>query len=161
MRPWLSWIERHPPKVEVTRSNRVGRATSVQNWARQNLSFLRFQQRPTCAEARFSIHDAQLFLVDFDALSEHGEVIAPVAAAIGSHAFAGCPGNRLESFWCDRPPGPLNRVLSPLCPRRAWSHVAFSSPMRSFSMGSERSATPFSMASCSRLSLVSASAALT
>jgi hypothetical protein len=37
--------------------------------------------------------------------------------------------------------------------------VVFSSPMRSFSMGSERSATPFSMASYSRLSLASASAA--
>ncbi len=36
-------------------SNLHGRATSVQNWARQNRPFLRLKQRPACAGARFSI----------------------------------------------------------------------------------------------------------
>jgi hypothetical protein len=40
-----------PPKAKATRSNRVGCATSVQNWARQNQPFLRLKRRPACAEA--------------------------------------------------------------------------------------------------------------
>jgi hypothetical protein len=37
-----------PPKAKVTRSNRVGCATSVQNWARQNPPFLRLKRRRAC-----------------------------------------------------------------------------------------------------------------
>lgn len=47
------------PKVggsrAVSGSNRDGSATSVRNWALQNLPFLRLWQRPACARARFSI----------------------------------------------------------------------------------------------------------
>jgi hypothetical protein len=46
---------RSPPKAKVTRSNRVGCATSVQNWARQNPPFLRLKRRRACAAVRFSI----------------------------------------------------------------------------------------------------------
>jgi hypothetical protein len=48
-------------------------------------------------------------------LGERAEVIAAVAAAIGQHALAGCPGKGLESLWRDGRAGAINRVLGPLC----------------------------------------------
>jgi hypothetical protein len=42
---------------------------------------LRFPRRLECAEARFSSHDAKLFLVDFDLLGERAKVISVVASA--------------------------------------------------------------------------------
>jgi hypothetical protein len=41
-------------------------------------------------------------------------VIAAVAAVLGPHALASCPGKRLESLRCDARPGAINRLLSPL-----------------------------------------------
>src|SRR6267143_2633061 len=63
----------------------------------------------------FRPYDAQLFLVDFDALGERAKVIAAVATAIGSHPLAGCPGKGLEGLWRDGRAGAINRFLGPLC----------------------------------------------
>jgi hypothetical protein len=41
-------------------------------------------------------------------------VIAAVAAAIGPHSLAGCPGERFERVRCDRRSGPFDRILGPL-----------------------------------------------
>ena len=41
-------------------------------------------------------------------------MIAAVAAAIGPHSLAGCPGKRLEGLWRDGRAGAINRVLGPL-----------------------------------------------
>ena len=66
--------------------------------------------------ALFDPHDAHFFfLIAFDALGERAEVIAAVAAVLGSHALAGCPGKRLERFRCDRRSAPFDRILGPLC----------------------------------------------
>jgi hypothetical protein len=41
-------------------------------------------------------------------------VIAAVAAAIGPHSLAGCPGERFERVRCDRRSGPFDRILGAL-----------------------------------------------
>ena len=46
----------------------------------------------------FRTHDANFFRVDFDALGERAEGVAAVAAALGPHAPAGLPGERLEGL---------------------------------------------------------------
>ena len=89
-------------------------ARHFSNWARQNPPFLRFQRRRVFAEHTFRPHDAQFFLIDFDALGERAKMIAAVAAVLGPHALAGRPGKRLESLRCDARPGPINRLLGPL-----------------------------------------------
>jgi hypothetical protein len=65
-------------------------------------------------EDAFRSHDAQFFLIDFDALGERAEVIAAVATAIGPHTLARRPGKRLERFRCDRRSGAFNRILGSL-----------------------------------------------
>ena len=42
-------------------------------------------------------------------------MIAAVAAVVGPHSLAGCPGKRSESLRHDGRPGPINRILGPLC----------------------------------------------
>jgi hypothetical protein len=42
-------------------------------------------------------------------------VVAPVAAAVCTHALAGLPGECFESLWRDARPKPIERTLSPLC----------------------------------------------
>src|SRR6266699_978395 len=70
---------------------------------------------PEAQKRAFRSHDAQFFLIDFDALGERAEVVAAVAAAIDPQALAGRPGKRLEGLWCDGRAGAINRVLGPLC----------------------------------------------
>ena len=76
--------------------------------------FCAFSGDERSQEHAFRPHDAQFFLVDFDALGERAEVIAAVAAAIGPHSLAGGPGKRLQRFWCDRRSAPFDRILGPL-----------------------------------------------
>jgi hypothetical protein len=75
---------------------------------RKNGGFWRFQWRRACAEDAFRSHDAQFFLIDFDALGERAEVIAAVTTV------ARRPGKRLERFRCDRRSGAFNRILGSL-----------------------------------------------
>ncbi|HEY3643525.1 MAG TPA: hypothetical protein VGL31_20685 [Xanthobacteraceae bacterium] len=53
--------------------------------------------------------------VDFDALGECAQVIAAVAAALGSHALAGLPGKRFEGLGWDDRPDSFYRTLGSLC----------------------------------------------
>src|SRR5262249_50972312 len=61
---------------------------------RQNPPFLRWKRRRARAAVRFRAHDAPLFRVDFDALSERAEVITTVAARSGPQPLTGLPGKR-------------------------------------------------------------------
>src|SRR5262249_53453079 len=63
----------------------------------------------------FRPHDANFFRVHLDALRERAEVVATVAAAVGSHSFAGLRGERFESLRRDARPEPIERTLGPLC----------------------------------------------
>jgi hypothetical protein len=51
----------------------------------------------------------------FDALGERAQVVAPVAAVVGSHSFASGPGERFESLHRDTRSKPIERTLGPLC----------------------------------------------
>ena len=87
------------------------------------------------------------FRVHFDPLGKCTEVVAAVAAKLGAHAPAGGPGKRVESARREMAGPSRSSAPSALsASARAWSRVAFSSTMRSFSKGSVRSATPFSIA---------------
>ena len=70
-----------------------------------------------------------------------------LAAAFGPHPLAGCPGKRLDRLGGDGWPQSFYRALGPLGVSTGWPRMAFSSVMRSFSIRSERSVTPFSMVS--------------
>jgi hypothetical protein len=76
--------------------------------------FRAFSGDERAQEDAFRSHDAQFFLIDFDALGERAEVIAAVATAIGPHTLARRPGKRLERFRCDRRSGAFNRILGSL-----------------------------------------------
>src|SRR5882757_7482218 len=76
--------------------------------------FCAFSGDERSQENAFRPRDAQFFLIDFDALGERAKMIAAVAAVLGPHAPAGCPGKRLESLRCDSWSGPLDRILGPL-----------------------------------------------
>src|SRR5258706_2456618 len=76
--------------------------------------FCAFSGDERAQEHAFRSHDAQFFLIDFDALGERAQVIAAVAAAIGAHALAGCSGKCLESLRCDSRSGPFDRILGRL-----------------------------------------------
>ena len=41
--------------------------------------------------------------------------VLTAAAVVGPHSLAGCPGKRSESLRHDGRPGPINRILGPLC----------------------------------------------
>jgi hypothetical protein len=134
-------------KPGVRSSNLFGRATSVQNWAFQDLQFLRSTRRRACAAARFSTHDANFFRVHLDALGERAEVVAAVAAALRPHALPGLPGERLESLRCDARSEPIERTLGPLCVGAGLVAITLRLVTRSLSIGSETSTIPFSIAS--------------
>src|SRR5262245_57496488 len=49
-------------------------------------------------------HDANFFRVHFHALGKCAQMVAAIAAAVGSHPLAGLLGERLESLRCDARP---------------------------------------------------------
>ena len=100
-------------------------------------------------------HDADFVLSDLGSLRERPQMVAPKSAVLSTHTaanFVNCFGVR---GWPAVPMFALARSAS----TRALSRVAFNSSIRSFSEGSSRSATPFSMASQRRFRRCSASAA--
>ncbi|WP_366145826.1 hypothetical protein [Bradyrhizobium sp.] len=48
-------------------------------------------------------------------MGECAEIVAAVAAAVGPHPLAGCPGKGLEGLWRDGRAAAINRLLGPLC----------------------------------------------
>jgi hypothetical protein len=54
--------------------------------------FCAFSGDECSQEHAFRPHDAQFFLIDFDAPGERAEVITAVAAVLDPHALARCPG---------------------------------------------------------------------
>jgi hypothetical protein len=61
---------------------------------------------------------------------------------LGPHSFAGLPRERFERLRCDARPEPI-ASWARSASARAWSRIALSSAILSFSIGSERSAMPF------------------
>jgi hypothetical protein len=94
-------------------SNLFGRATSGQDWARA-WRFCACGNDERAQKHAFRAHDAPFFLIEFDAPGERAEVIAAAVSAICPYAPARCPGKRLERLRCDRWPGAINRLRSPL-----------------------------------------------
>ena len=62
MRPELSWIERYPPKIEATRSNRVGRANELNNLDQQRPSSPSLSNHIAITETHFSVARALVIL---------------------------------------------------------------------------------------------------
>jgi hypothetical protein len=78
-------------------------------------------------------------------LRERAKIIAAVAAALGPHPLAGRSGKRFDRLRCDGRALSFDRALSPRSV--GVGLIVFSSAMRSFSIRSEKSVTPLSMAS--------------
>jgi hypothetical protein len=75
--PRLAQSDHCSPKAKVTRSNRVGRAISVQDWALQNLPFLRLDDVAHLAELWCVITRKQRLLIATDVI-DHQQCCAPL-----------------------------------------------------------------------------------
>ena len=76
-------------------------------------------------EYDFRAHDANFFRIHFDALGQRAEVVAAVAARLGSHALAGVAGEGFQRLrWVML--GPIRSSAPVACsaPARPWSRTA-------------------------------------